>query len=252
MRVVAPPRPTLVFIHGAQNDHGVWAVLGRHFAAQGYPVVTPDLPGHGGNTDAPLTSIDAMAAWMATELAQLGAGGTALVLIGHSMGSLVALECAARASAGTSTRIAGLVLIGTAVPMKVSPALLQQARADEAGAIAQIVLWSHLPLANGGRNEIMAQAQAMMARQPRGLLYTDLAACDAYAHGLEAASAIRCPGLIIAGSQDRMTPPKAIRVLHQTLAAARLVSIANGSHSLMAEFPDAIQTTIADFLVPLR
>jgi pimeloyl-ACP methyl ester carboxylesterase len=47
-------------------------------------------------------------------------------LVGHSWGSLIALEAAARAP----DRVSHLVLVGTAFPMKVSPALLEASLND--------------------------------------------------------------------------------------------------------------------------
>eukprot|EP01032_Pedospumella_encystans_P035556 gene35556-40216_t len=37
--------PTVVFIHGAQNDHSVWALQSRYLAHHGYGVLAVDLPG---------------------------------------------------------------------------------------------------------------------------------------------------------------------------------------------------------------
>src|ERR1700761_5514997 len=86
--------PAIVFLHGAGLDHTVWALLARAFAHHGHAVLAPDFPGHGGSAGAPLTSIAALADWTA---ALIEAGGAkAARLVGHSMGSLVALETAAR------------------------------------------------------------------------------------------------------------------------------------------------------------
>ena len=39
-------RPALIFVHGAANDHSVWALQSRYFAHHGYGVLAVDLPGH--------------------------------------------------------------------------------------------------------------------------------------------------------------------------------------------------------------
>src|SRR3954471_21367752 len=85
-----PAQPTAVFIHGAQNDHSVWALQTRYFAHHGFNVLAVDLPGHGRSKGAALPTIEAMASWL---LALLDIAGVAeATLIGHSMGSLIALE----------------------------------------------------------------------------------------------------------------------------------------------------------------
>src|SRR5436853_5791065 len=93
-RAFDPHLPAVVFLHGASLDHTVWALLARWFAHRGCAVLAPDLPGHGRSQGEPLASIAALADWAAALIAAAGASQAAL--IGHSMGSLVALETAAR------------------------------------------------------------------------------------------------------------------------------------------------------------
>ena len=111
--------PTAVFIHGAQNDHSVWALQTRYFAHHGFSVLAVDLPDHGRSKGQPLNTVEAMADWLNALLQSVGVQRA--VLIGHSMGSLIALETANRAKA----LVAGVALVGTAFPMKVSPLLLE-------------------------------------------------------------------------------------------------------------------------------
>ena len=133
--------PTVVFIHGALNDHSVWTLLARWFAHHGHSVLAPDLPGHARSEGPPLESVEALADWL---LALLDAAGVdRAVLVGHSMGSLVALEAAARAP----RRVERLVMIGTAFPMTVAPALLETAREAPLRAIDLVNAFSHSTLA---------------------------------------------------------------------------------------------------------
>ena len=87
--------PTAVFLHGAQNDHSVWILQTRYFAHHGYGVLAVDLPGHGRSKGKALTSVEAMADWLLRVLDAAGVKQAAL--IGHSMGSLIALETSVRA-----------------------------------------------------------------------------------------------------------------------------------------------------------
>ncbi|HWJ93384.1 MAG TPA: alpha/beta fold hydrolase, partial [Telluria sp.] len=129
--------PTIVFIHGAQNDHSVWALQSRYFAHHGFGVLAVDLPGHGRSAGPALASVEDMAAWV---LALLDAAGVSrAILAGHSMGSLIALEASHRAP----SRVSALALLGTTFPMKVSDALLETARADEQSAIDMVNIFSH-------------------------------------------------------------------------------------------------------------
>src|SRR5712691_11947418 len=83
-----PELPAVVFIHGGEQDHSVWALQSRYLAHHGYAVLAVDLPGHGNSGGAPLASIEDMAGWIAALLDAAKVGIAALV--GHSMGSLVA------------------------------------------------------------------------------------------------------------------------------------------------------------------
>ncbi|HEX7435496.1 MAG TPA: alpha/beta fold hydrolase [Caldimonas sp.] len=90
--------PAVVFVHGALHDHSVWTLLARWFAHHGHAVLAPDLPGHARSEGPPRASVEALAAWLLSLLDAAGVEKAALV--GHSMGSLVALEAAALAQAG--------------------------------------------------------------------------------------------------------------------------------------------------------
>jgi pimeloyl-ACP methyl ester carboxylesterase len=231
----------VAFIHGALNDHSVWTLLARWYAHHGYRVLAVDQPGHGRSDGPPLPSVEALADWV---LALLDAAGVASAhLVGHSMGSLIALEAASRAP----ERVAGLVMVGTAYPMKVSDALLATARDDPARAIAMVTAFSHSSLASkpsypGPGAWLRGGASALMHRTQDGgegnLFEHDFRVCDAYANGLEAAARVRCPAHLIVGTRDVMTPAKATKELASVLRAtvARVVS----GHALMQEAPDAV------------
>ena len=231
----------VVFIHGALNDHSVWTLLARWYAHHGSRVLAVDQPGHGRSDGPALASVEALADWV---LALLGAAGvTSAHLVGHSMGSLIALEAAARAPA----RVAGLVMVGTAYPMKVSDALLSTARDDPARAIAMVNAFSHSGIASkpsypgpgawlhGGSAALMHRIQEL---GEGNLFEHDFRVCDAYANGLEAAARVRCPAHLIVGTRDVMTPAKATKELASVLRAT-VARVASG-HALMQEAPDAV------------
>src|SRR3982074_515738 len=108
-------QPTIVLLHGAGFDHTTWALHRGWFIHHGYGVLPPDMPRHGRSSGAALPAIADMADWTAALLDAAGAAKARLV--GHSMGSLVALETAARHPA----RVSALSLIGTAATMTVGP-----------------------------------------------------------------------------------------------------------------------------------
>jgi pimeloyl-ACP methyl ester carboxylesterase len=242
--------PTAVFVHGAQNDHSVWALQTRHFAHHGFGVLAVDLPGHGRSDGPALTSIEAISAWLQKLLD--AAGVERAMLIGHSMGSLAALETAA----ASPQRVSRLALVGTAYPMRVSEALLDAALHDEERAIDMVNIWSHSTLAPkpscpgpgfhlaGSLRRLMQQVSQ---RGPEHLFHTDFSVCDSYRNGEAAAAAVRCPTLLLLGSQDLMTPPRAAAGIAQSIAGARVQRIEGSGHALMSEQPDAVLDALYGF-----
>ncbi len=245
-----PALPTAVFIHGAQNDHSVWALQTRYFAHHGFSVLAIDLPGHGRSTGAPLGSVEAMADWLSRVLS--AAGVKKVVLIGHSMGSLVALETALR----SAKTVCGVALVGTAYPMKVSTHLLDASQHREQDAIDMVTLWSHSgiaqkPSAPGPGFYVPGGARRLMQHVSRGnpakVFFTDFSACNDYANGEAAARALQCPALLLLGRKDLMTPPKATAALRSAMPNARVVQLDGSGHSLMAEQPDQVLEALFAF-----
>ncbi len=237
-----PTLPCMVFVHGALHDHSVWTLLARYFAHHGHGVLAVDLPGHGRSHGPPLPDVEANADWL---LAVLDAAAVdSATLVGHSMGSLVALEAAARAAA----RVRRLVMIGTADPMRVSPALLDLAESDPLAAIDRVNAFSHSGVAAkpsypgpghwlaGGNRALMRRIQAGQTRC--NLFRNDFGVCDAYVGAARAAARVQCPTDVVVGAHDRMTAPaQAMRLAG--LLRARVHTLATG-HAVMTEAPDAL------------
>ena len=236
-RAFNPAQRTAVFIHGAANDHSVWALQSRYFAWHGWNVLAVDLPAHG-QSDGPLcTSVEALADWVAAFLdtAQVKAA----VVIGHSMGSLTALELTSR----RPDLVSKLALVGSAVPMAVGDVLLDAARDDEDKARRMIVDWSFAPNSQIGNNHkvpgtwLPGNSLALMRRMAKSVLHDDLAACKAYVSGLDAAANVQCPVFVLMGERDMMTAPKAAMGVIAALKSVRTETIADAGHQMMSEAP---------------
>ena len=245
-----PSLPCVVFIHGALNDHSVWTLLARWFAHHGRSVLAVDLPAHARSAGPPAADVPAAADWV---LALLDAAQVPrAALVGHSMGSLIALEAAGRAP----ERATHLAMVGTAYPMAVSDALLALSRDAPLQAIDKVTAFSHATLAakpsypgpgawlHGGSRALM---QHVLQGWPQGnLFHHDFSACNAYAHGLQAAALLQCPATLILGGADQRTRPQAAQALAQALRAK--VHTVPGGHVPMAEAPDAVLAVLRTVL----
>jgi pimeloyl-ACP methyl ester carboxylesterase len=246
-RTPLPGQPAVVFVHGAANDHSVWALQSRYFAYHGYNVLAVDLPGHGRSQGAALTSVESIAQWLGALLDAVGVARAALV--GHSLGALAVLEAAAQ----MPQRVERIALLGPAVPMAVADTLLAAAQDDTPLAYALINGWSLSATGQLGASpspgiSLTGSSLRLMQRTAPGVLAVDLAACQAYANGLVVAGVYRGPALVVMGARDQMAPPKGAAALVAALSTPRCVTLANTGHALMAEQPDAVLDALRDFL----
>lgn len=246
-------RPCFVFIHGAQHDHSVWILQSRYLAHHGYAVLAIDLPGHGRSDGPLLTSVEALGERIAAALFALP--NHRFVLVGHSLGSLIALEAAGR----LTERVAGLALVATAAPMRVGEALLTATRDDPPAAMEMINVWSHSPSivpfgvrpSNPGPgfsivwSNLRLMQHIARANGPR-VLPNDFDACNLYQGGVDAMRALRCPVLFVLGADDAMTPPKTAQPLIDACNHKTVVTLPSG-HSLMAENPEGVRNALAQF-----
>jgi pimeloyl-ACP methyl ester carboxylesterase len=252
-----PEQPTAVFIHGVLNDHSVWILQTRYLAHHGWNVLAIDLPGHAKSAGLPPTTVQDAAETVMALLDALNIQKAAL--IGHSWGSLIALEATARDAAAHPGRIRQLVMVGTAYPMRVSPALLDSSVSAPFKAIDMVNQFSHSTLAPppsalgpgtwlyGGSKALMRR---VLASNPEvNVFFTGFKACDSYDNGEAAMAQVTCPTLFVLGSADQMTPPKAAQSLIQKCTQATVVQLPAG-HSLMTEAPEGVLQALKDFLKP--
>jgi pimeloyl-ACP methyl ester carboxylesterase len=241
-------RPTVLFVHGAGMDHSIWPLQARHFAYRGWNALALDLPGHGRSDGDLRTSIPALADWLWDLIKALDA--PSVHLVGHSMGTLIALDLAAR----HRRKIAGLALLGAAPRMPVHPALLEAAGATGPLAAELICDWGFGPAGHIGGHKapgswMLGHALRLLVSPAGPRLHADLAACNAYQDGVAAAAKVHCPTLVVAGAADRMTPARQAAKLAEAIKGAQLVVLPDCGHMMMVEQPDATLDALAAFLV---
>jgi pimeloyl-ACP methyl ester carboxylesterase len=245
-RAFDPSLPPIVFLHGAAFDHSVWQWQSRYFAHHGYSALALDLPGHGRSPGAVRATIEEWAEWVAAFLEEAGVSQVALV--GHSMGSLIALQTALR----HGERIAKLVLVGTAAPMPVGDAFLAAALERSPAALDMEAVWGHSRQAQLMQSPVpgttlLGASRSLNERSKPGALHAALAACNAYRPSMDAVRALKIPTLVVAGTRDQMTQFKAGKALAAEIPGAKLVSLEAG-HSMMSEAPRELLQALRDFL----
>jgi pimeloyl-ACP methyl ester carboxylesterase len=231
-------RPPLVFLHGAGGSRLHWPPSLRRLS--GFRVLAPDLPGHGDSPEDGASSVGdhegAIRAW----LRKLGIRRAHVV--GHSMGSAVAMSLALEAP----ECVEALMLVGSGSRLRVNPALLA-GLADpgtRSETIEQILRWSFSRQAPPRLIDLVRRR--MMETGP-GVLLRDFQAC----HGFDVSARlgeIAAPTLIVTGADDRMTPPALGEALAEGIPRARRVVVEAAGHMVMLEKPEVLEKELRDFL----
>jgi pimeloyl-ACP methyl ester carboxylesterase len=235
--------PVVLLIHGAGMDATVWQLQTRYLAHRGLRAVAVDLPAHGRSDGEPLTSVADMADWV-VRFTRAAAFGPVHV-VGHSMGTFIALELASRHAA----IVASITLCATATGMPVHPELLEAAEHDLPRAAALMAAWGHARPAHTGTNPtpglwMIGGAMALVENGRPGVLATDFRACTAYDRAVAAAADVICPATVVIGLGDKMTPPKSGRDLAAALPTAKVIELSDTGHQMMTEHPEAVKRAI--------
>ncbi|WP_425260099.1 alpha/beta fold hydrolase [Rubrivivax sp. RP6-9] len=239
----------VLLLHGIGGGAAIWNDALGVLAAAGLHAVALDFPGYGATPGAP--TMDGLVGAVAVTVARLGARRT--VLVGHSMGGMVAQEFLARGHGG----VHALVLACTS-PAFGKPDGAWQARfvADRlapldaglgmAGMARALVPAMVAPGAVPGAAE---RAIAVMAAVPEATYRTALQAIAAFDRRA-ALPAIAVPTLCLAGAHDRTAPPEVLQRMAQHIPGARFQCLADAGHIANIEQPASFHAALLDFLQP--
>ncbi len=247
-RATQRPAATLLFLPGLANDAEVWTDVRAALQRMAAPEVRPLLAGaqvsdvHTRHPTLPR---------MAQALLELHPGP--LVLVGHSMGGMVALHTVRQAPA----RVVGLALLGTTARADTPEvvqlrrdacALFAAGRMDEVlranvafafhpeqAADKAIVARYFAIVRRAGAGQLIAQNQAVLARD------------DGRPH-LAAIDARHCPTLVLCGEADGLTPPEVSREIAEAVPGASLEVLPRCGHMLTLEQPAAVAQALACWL----
>jgi pimeloyl-ACP methyl ester carboxylesterase len=174
-----------------------------------------------------------------------------VVLVGHSMGGMVAQELMARDPAGVD----GLVLTCTSASFgKADGGWQAQFLAERlapldagvgmAGMADKLVPGLVSPSASP---EARAQARAVMGRVPEATYRAALQAIAGFDRR-EALAAIRVPTLLLAAEHDRTASPEVMQRMAARIAGSEFVCLPNAGHIANVEAPAAFNAAILTFL----
>lgn len=226
----------MVLLHGAGGLGQLWQNQLLAFPE----AVAPDLPGH--PTGPGLSSVSDLAGWVLQFVATTVPAPC--VLGGHSLGAAVALQAALDAPA----RLRGLILLGAGARLRVRPEFFDLLRRGYSEAVEELLRWWFAPAAPP---RIVDRARQALRAVAPAVVYDDFWAADHF-DVMARVREITVPTLIICGEEDRMTPVKYARYLHEQIAGSRLVIVPGAGHMVMLERPRETNAAIEEFLGTLR
>jgi pimeloyl-ACP methyl ester carboxylesterase len=230
--------PALILIHGAGGAGDLWPYRIRRLS--GYRVFAIDLPGHGRSLGIPERKIENYADYLLDWMRLTNIPKASLV--GHSMGSAIALAMAAK----SAKQIERLVLLGAAKKFPVNPNLIEKLRiplrAQE--GMNMIVKWS---FAKGTDMRLRPAYFKQLVGNRDGALLRDFEACAEFDASAWLAD-IRQPVTVLSGEEDVMVPLRLSVELSSCLRRASLQSFPDTGHMLMQEKPVEVATRIVNAL----
>ena len=231
-------RPPVIMIHGAGGSHLYWPPQIRRLA--GNCIIAVDLPGHGKSEGVGRQIIDDYAIDIIEFMKALKLRSA--VMVGHSMGSAIAMTAALR----VPKRVSGLVLIGSGAKLRVAPAVLEASANPYAFHVAVdlVIQYSFGPTADSRLKELAAQR--LLEIRP-AVLYGDFLACDSF-NVMNQLKKLNTPTLILCGEEDRMTPLKYSEYLRDEISGAHLETSPGAGHMVMLEEPAKVADTLGRFL----
>ena len=229
----------VLYVHGTGCNGRVWDDHMAAIAGDHTPVAI-DLPGHGRSQGAGFRGMADHAEFVIGLADALG--WRRFVVAGHSMGGGIAITAALY----HPERIAGLVLVDTGARLRVAPDLLRAARAAAARGQAPITdrAWAFAP---GTSQAVVDRVQTLTAGIDPQVTYADWIADDTF-DAMTRVGEITAPALALCGAEDRLTPVKYHRFLHERMPDCRLEIIEGAGHWSFHEQPERFDRAVSGFL----
>jgi len=231
-------KPPVMMIHG--GFCGPWAFdrLAGKFEGAGYKVKRPALRFHDGKTPPAALATISLLDYAADLEAEMG--DEPPILIGHSMGGLIAQMLAAR------RKVSALVLLAPSPPWGIPPTTLFEIAAAQA-LLLKVGFWTQILEPDAGYaarhtfNRLPAAERDQMAA--RLVPESGRATFETMHWGLDMTRAsevdarkVECPVLLFAGSEDRINPPGTVeRIAALYKNRATFETRAGMSHWLVGE-----------------
>jgi pimeloyl-ACP methyl ester carboxylesterase len=234
--------PAVVLLHAAGGSSLWWPAALRRLP--GLRVAAPDLPGHGKSGGAGQQSTAAYADLIIELLTQIGIARA--VFVGHDLGGCIALQLAVQ----RPDLIAGLALVSTGAAIVLPPGLVEDTASPLTFSRALPVL-RDLCFSPTAAPELIDETITQVGESRQSVLHGDLLAMQAF-DLIERLAEISAPTLVVAGKDDRLTPPSYAHALAGNIRNATLAVIPEAGHMLPLEKPAALRQSLLEWMRKLN
>ena len=246
----------VLLLHGIGGGRSIWSDSGSGtlgaLANAGYRALAIDLPGYGDSQGCGTPDMESFVAAVRAAMAHAVAQGTTrIVLLGHSMGGMVAQEVMARDASG----VHGLVLACTSASFGKSDGAWQAQFVAErlapldaglgmAGMADTLVPGMVSPEAPASA---LQSAREVMSRVPEATYRAALRAIAGFDRRA-ALAAIHVPTLLLAAEHDRTAPPEVMQRMATRIAGSEYECLSHAGHIANVEAPKAFNAAVLSFL----
>lgn len=245
---------TVLMLHDADGDHLTFAPQVETLASAGYRAVAWNMPGYGHSAPIEPYTFKGLAESCLALIDALQCGP--VVLVGHGMGAMVALEVAVRRQALVRRLVlcaGGPALDAQAVDDWVAPRLRALKSLGAGGSMEQLAQ-TLVPqfVGTGALPEGVRLASHALSQVYPGAYRRALEALATFDRGAAALRLLNLPALLVGGENDRCTPPEALQALAQVLPDAEHLSLPHVGHWPQLEDPEGFDGALLEFLVRPR
>ena len=241
--------PTVLMLHGIGGGHLAFAPQVETLASSGYRAVAWDMPGYGRSAPIEPYNFKGLAQSCIALIEALNCGD--VVLLGHSIGGMVAQEVMAR----RPELVSKLILCGTS-PSFGKPdgnwqrefIALRTAPLDAGQSMAQLAeLLVPQMVGPGSLPEGVRLATHCMSQVPAATYRRALEALVNFDRRASLAQ-IRVPTLLIAGEHDRNAPPVIVKKMAAAISGATYLEMRGIGHLQNLEAPEDFDGMVLNFL----
>ncbi len=243
---------SVVLLHAFPLNAEMWRPQVEAVPAP-WRVITPDLPGFGNSSEAPVTAMSGMAEHVLRTMDSLGVERA--VIGGLSMGGYVTLALYRLAP----ERFAAMILADTRATAdneaqkEARRKMIATVRAKGATAVADEMLPKLLgATSQRERPELLTAVRGMIESTTPDAIAAATEAMMNRPDSTSLLASIAIPALIVCGEEDVLTPPSDARALNQQIRDSRLELLPGAGHLSNLEAPSGFSGALHDFLTTLR